>query len=437
MKRTTLLRKKTFSFLRTPYAILIGVTIGIIIGLTNKDISMFISPIGEIYLTILQLCVFPILISAVTVCIFRLLSTHDLSKYLSKMTLTFSFGFFIVAAIGVTITLLVSPGEIRNKTTEEGLGELMVYSSNVNEILQNSTYEEIYLDGSNNIDTSESMVNFFIQLVPENIFQALVEGNSIQVLIFSIILGLSLGFIGIQKAQTAVDFFDSIFEAFTKVVVGLMHLLPFALCALLAKNISTIGSDFLFAVAGLLIVIMGTSLVAIIIGFIIINLKTPHLTTMQTLKALREPLFIAFATTNSLATIPSALSSLTKEMKYDEEKVDLIIPIGITLARFGTILIFSIMGIYLAQVYGLELTLTQIAFIIFSSILAGAATAGAPGEIASASIAIVLTPLGLPVETAITVLLLTNPITDPVITTINVGGNILTTTFIAEKKDEE
>jgi proton glutamate symport protein len=432
-----LLKLKSFAFLHTPYAILIGASLGIIIGLLSKDISLMIAPIGDVYLAVLQLCVLPILISAVTVCIFKLLESHDISKYLVKMTWVFLIGFLLVSLIGLLITLFFSPGETKDATTEVGLGQLMVYSSNVNEMLQNSTYEEIYLNGNPNGENKEDIVGFFTQLIPQNIFKALAEGNSIQVLFFSIILGLSLGFVGSSKVKSAVDFFDSIFEAFTKVVVWLMYLLPFALCALLAKNTSTIGTDFLFAVFGLLVVIISTSFIVILIGLIILNYKTPHLSMLQTLKAIREPLFIAFATTNSLASIPSALNSLGKEMLYDEEKVDLIIPIGITLARFGSILIFAIMSVYMAQLYGLELSITQIVFIVMASILAGIATAGTPGEIASASIAIVLIPLGLPVETAITVLLLTNPITDPFITTINVGGNILATTFVANKKEEK
>ncbi|AFL68058.1 dicarboxylate/amino acid:cation symporter [Sulfurospirillum barnesii] len=434
MKNGVSLGKKIFLFLRTPYAIVIGTLFGIWIGIASKDISLLIAPVGEIYLTILQLCVFPILISAITVCVFKLLSTDDFSKYLSKMLVVFGFGFLMITTSGVLVTLLFTPGEIKN-TTEDGLGELMIHSSNTSVILQNSTYEEISLYGTGVADTSQDMVNFFIQLVPKNIFEALVEGNSIQVLIFSIILGLSLGVIGVQKAKTAVDFFDSIFEAFSKVVMGLMYLLPFALCSLLAKSISSTGSDFLFAVAGLLVMILGICLVGIIMGFMVINFRTSHLTTLQTLKALREPLLVALVTANGLATIPSILHSLTKEMRYDEEKVALIVPIGIILGRFGTMTVFSIMGIYLAQVYALELSFAQIAFVIFSSILAGIATAGTPAAITVISIAIVLTPLGLPVETAIAIMLLMNPIIDPLLTVLNVMSNMLATTLIAKNKE--
>jgi len=424
---------KSFSFLHTPWAILIGAFIGVLVGLYNKDFAELISPIGEIYLTLLQLCVLPILISAIVVCIVRLLGSHEISQYLSKMGLVFISGFFIVAIIGVATTMAVSPGNSNDLLAEEGLGKLILESSGSHDMLQNSAYEEVYLSSPETIKEQESLFAFFSNLVPNNIFQALVEGNNLQVLIFSILLGVALGFIKKEKAQGAVDFFDSMFEAFTKVVMALMYLLPFGLCSLLAKNTSMLGGDFLFAIFGLLGVIIGISTIAMIVGFVVLNLRTPHLSTFETLKAIREPIFIAFSTTNSLATIPSSLQALSKEMSYDEEKVALIIPIGITIARFGDILVFAIMTIYMAQLYGLELSYSQIAFVIFGSILAGIATAGAPGEIAVALIAIVLTPLGLPPEIAITILLLANSIIDPFLTTVNVAGNIVATSLVADK----
>lgn len=130
---------------------------------------------------------------------------------------------------------------------------------------------------------------------------------------------------------------------------------------------------------------------------------------------------------------------MAKNLNYKHSQVSLIVPIGITVARFGTIMAFAIMTLYMAQLYELHLSWIQISFILFGSILAGIATAGAPGEVAVSMISIVLAPLGLPVETAVTILLLTNPLTDPFLTTLNVQGNMTMISFISSKvnKDED
>ncbi len=431
------MNRQKLKFLHSPWAISLGALLGIAIGALNHDLAHTISPVGDIYLALLQLCVFPILVSAVSVCIFRLLSSDHLSAYLSKMSAVYFVGFIAVAAIGISITAIASPGSTNDPATKAALGKLILESSDSNAMLKNSAHEEIYLSHEKPVETSQNEMDIVTSLIPQNIFESLVEGNSIQVLTFSIILGLALGFLEVKKAESAVNFFDSIFDAFAKVVAGLMYLLPFGLCALLAKNISIMGSDFLFAVLELIIVVIGVCVTITIVGFIAIYLKNRHLSLLQTIHTLREPLFIAFATTNSLATIPSAIMSLSKELKLEEEKVTLIIPIGITVARFGSILLISIMALYMAQLYEIELSFSQYLFILVGSIMAGVATAGAPGEVAASLVAVVLTPLGLPAETAITILLLTNPLIDPFVTTINVQGNIVATNFIVDREKED
>lgn len=428
-----------FSLIRhfnTPWMIFLGAALGIFIGLYEKELASMIAPVGNIYLTLLQLCVLPILVSAVVVCIYRLLSSDQISEYLSRMGIVFAIGFLLMASVGTILTISASPGGDMDAKTKTALGQLLIESADTSTLLTNTAYEEVYLHSDDTREASRSMVDFILDIFPNNIFNSLVDANSIQVLLFSIILGIALGTMQLQKAEAAVNFFDSIFDAFTKIVNGLMYLLPFGLCALLAKQVSMIGSEFLFAVLGLLIVIIGASFTLIVVGLTIVYVRSGT-SFFKSVKAQKDPLFIAFATTNSLATIPSAIASLTKEMRFASAQVNLIIPIGITIARFGTILVFAIIALYMAQLYEIELGWSQIAFIVFGSILAGIATAGAPGEIAASMVAIVLAPLGLPVETAITILLLTNPLTDPFLTTLNVQGNIAATSFIANKQDSD
>lgn len=167
------------------------------------------------------------------------------------------------------ISTLTSPGENMDQAHKTALGKLLLENTDTNVLLANTSFEEVYLHSNNTYLEKDKFIDFIVNIFPSNIFSSLVEGNSLQVLFFSIILGLALGMLHTSKSEAAVDFFDSIYDAFSKVVTGLMYILPFGLMALIAKHVSHIGAEFLYAVIELMVVILGTSIIMILVGLII------------------------------------------------------------------------------------------------------------------------------------------------------------------------
>ncbi|MDF2981711.1 MAG: sodium:dicarboxylate symporter, partial [Devosia sp.] len=158
---------------------------------------------------------------------------------------------------------------------------------------------------------------------------------------------------------------------------------------------------------------------------------------LATLGAMRETVVVAFGTSSSYASIPSALRGLKEGLRLDRRVVDLALPLGITLNPPGSTFHFALATLFLANLYGLALDPSQMVFVLFGAMLAGVAATGAPGVAALSMISIILVPLGLPVEVAIILLVAIDPIVDPILTVVNVQGNAATTALLAGRPERE
>jgi hypothetical protein len=155
---------------------------------------------------------------------------------------------------------------------------------------------------------------------------------------------------------------------------------------------------------------------------------------VKALALLFEPVMLAFATRNSMATLPSAITCLDEKMSFDSTSVNLTLPLGMTLGRFGNIFYFAVAVFFVVQIYGTDLAAVQYVTIFIGVIFAGTATAGASGIVTLSVISIVLSPLNLPVEAVLVIFMAIDPIIDPFRTFLLVYGNICATTLIAGKR---
>jgi hypothetical protein len=135
-----------------------------------------------------------------------------------------------------------------------------------------------------------------------------------------------------------------------------------------------------------------------------------------------------------MATLPSAITCLDDKMSFDKTTVNLTLPLGMTLGRFGNVFYFAVAVFFVVQIYGMELAAAQYATIFLGVIFAGTATAGASGIVTLSVIGIVLSPLNLPIEAVLVIFMAIDPIIDPFRTLLLVYGNIGATTLIAGRR---
>ncbi|WP_197484032.1 dicarboxylate/amino acid:cation symporter [Halioglobus sp. HI00S01] len=393
----------SLDFLKSIWSMMLGAAVGIYIGLNRHDLVPYVEPIGTIYLAVLKMCILPILVSAISVAIGRLMNTPTQSNHLQRLLFVIGISLIFASTLGLLIGIVGQPGAGLDDESLSSLGAILRQ--------QGALDLELQLFQPYNPQENESLLKaFFFTLVPSNIFEALSTGANLKVLFFSILFGLAIGSLNKNASQTILDTLDATCAAFSKLVQWLMYLLPFGLCGLIAESLSHVGMNVLVAMMNFVPWALGGFLVLLAIGSIMLWLRTGSL--VKSVVALKEPIIIALGTANGLAAIPSAMTSM-KKLGYDPKTVDLLIPLSFTLCRIGPTVYFATAAMFIAQLYNVEMNIERLAIVVFASILAGMATAGSSGIVLLSMLALVLTPLQLPFDAVIVLFIVIDPIIAP------------------------
>jgi proton glutamate symport protein len=431
----------TARILKHPLVILVSVVIGVLIGLYNAPISelfgvrsfaQILSMPGQVYLFYLQMTVIPIIVTAIASSIGKLTRNKSSRGLIKRMCVVFLAGIAVTALIGMAVGILGRPGAGLGEDTRSLLTSLISSQSGggASEVL------EVTLSGAPDMEPAakSGLETFLTSLIPSNIFSALAFGSTMAVVFFSIVFGIAIGFINDQSADMLVKFLSAIFEIFQKLVSASLYLLPFGLICLMAGQIAQVGVQVFMAMSKFIILYCAGTVVLFVITTLIIWMRSGIANPFKVLALLFEPIMLAFATRNSMATLPSAITCLDDKMSFDKTTVNLTLPLGMTLGRFGNVFYFAVAVFFVVQIYGMELAAAQYATIFLGGLFAGTATAGASGIVTLSVISIVLSPLNLPVEAVLVIFMAIDPIIDPFRTFLLVYGNSATT-LIAGKRE--
>ena len=416
------LKVPAIGWLRSPWAILISVVLAIYVGTAHKEIAVLLAPLGSFYLGLLKMCVLPILLAAITTSIGRLMRSSDAALYIKRILIVFPLG--LVAASGLTVLIATIAGPGRNLSTKtlKSLGVLV----------NNSGIDlEMTLTGPLPEKTSQGMETFLINLVPDNIFNALSQGDTLKVLMFSIIVGVSLGLIRDRVTEPCFDILEAIYRTFNQLIDWLTIVLPIGLFSLLAYQLSQQGLDVMVSMINFVIAALITSFVIYVFSTLVVW-KQSNVSLLKVLAALREPSILALATSSSLACLPSSIAQLSDALNFNRQTVNLVTPLSITICRFGSVIYFALGSVFVMQLYDKPVGLDNILIVIVGSIFAGMATAGVTGILTLTMLGIVLEPLQLPLEAVLVLFIAIDPMMDPLRTLGIVHTGIAATSAIAD-----
>lgn len=417
-------RRVSIEWLRSPWAILISGGLGVLLGTTQPQVAVWIAPFGTLYLGLLKMCVLPILLAAITNSLGRLMQSHDARQYVQRIMVVFPLSLLGVSAIAAAIAALAGPG--RNLTTDtlQTLGVLVNQSGVDLEMALSGPLPEV---AGSDVGT---LVN---SMVPDNIFAALAEGQTLKVLLFAMIFGVSLGLINASTTAALFDTLDSFYQAFNKVIHGLTYLLPFGLCSLLAYQLSQVGIEVLLSMVDFVVVAIATFALIYVISTLVIWQRSGA-RLWPTLLALKDPTFLSLATSSSLACLPAAITSLSDHLKFNPQTTNLVTPLAITLCRFGSVVYFASATLFVVQLYQRDLGLAGLGIVIVGSILAGMATSGVTGILTLTMLGLVLDPLKLPLEAVLVLFIAIDPLMDPFRTLGIVHTGMAATALVASRE---
>lgn len=413
-----------WALLKNPWIIILSMLVGIMLGLFNKSLAFKLAPFGDAYLSFLSMCVIPIMASAIITSIGRLFSSRDAGAHLKRILVVFMLGLIVTGVISLSVALLGNPGQGLDQKTLHTLGRVL------NELEINMPAE------SQDVQTITSFSQFINMIIPSNIFNALFEGKSLQILFFSIVFGLTIGILPSNNKKLFLDITEIVFKAFEKAIFLAMYFLPFGLLCMLAGQVAMAGVDILLAMVKFVILIHVAGILILIFGLLVIFLVTKK-SLLIIFKGLREPLIIAFGTRNSYATMPSVFDTLRDNFQLPQNLINLVVPLSIVICRYSMVVTFIIGTVFMAQLYSMSLGINQVLLILGGSIIAAIAGAGAPSVVALSMVGIILAPMGLPTGVAIVLLLAVNAIIDPILTIINIHLTCVASIVIANGTGQE
>jgi Na+/H+-dicarboxylate symporter len=274
-----------------------------------------------------------------------------------------------------------------------------------------------------------SLKEVLINIFPSNPIQAMAEGNMLQIIVFSLLMGVAVSRSG-ESGKKVQQVFSSFNAVIMKMVVILMHLAPYGVFCMLTRLFANLGFP---AIADLSLYFLTVVLVLLLHGLGVYSLLLALLTRLSPLaffKNIRPAMLFAFSTSSSNATLPVTLNVAEKRLGVDNSVASFTLPLGATINMDGTAIMQGVATVFIAQAFNVDIGLTGYLMVILTATLASVGTAGVPG-VGMITLAMVLQQVGLPVE-GIALILGVDRLLDMIRTAVNVAGDSMVTTVIAK-----
>lgn len=380
-------------------------------------------PIGRVFLRLVLMVVLPLVFSAL---VLGVLGLGDLSRIGRVGGISLAYTLLLSGtsvAIGLGLVNLLRPGDGLSQEQREILKE--TYAGDAESKLQSAGHvkpiEQILLD-----------------LLPENPLQEMVgalDGSSpgngmLAVMFFALVFGISLAMIDPVRRDAMTTLIEALFDVSMTIIAFAMRLAPFCVACLIFSITARMGGEILLTLLWFVFtVLLGLSLQMFVVYSIALWVFARR-SPWQFFRDVREAIVTAFGTSSSNATLPTALRVAQDELKLPPEISRFVLTVGATANQNGTALYEGVVVLFLAQVFGVELSMMQQVTVILMSVLAGVGTAGVPGG-SIPLIVVVLKSVGVPPD-GIAIILGVDRLLDMCRTTLNVTGDLALATCVAE-----
>ncbi len=391
---------------------LIGVLFGLIMSQMSFGKSLivnYVKPFGTIFINSLKLIAIPLILASLIKGISDLKDISKLSMLGSRTIALYLITTVIAVSIGLTVVNIVKPGKSINNETRIDL--LKAYGDDI----------ESKRELADNQKETEPLKPL-IDLVPDNIFLSLTENkNMLQVIFFSIFFGIGLILLPKKKSKSVKKFIDSLNHVILKLIDIIMNLAPYGVFSLLASLVVEAPSLSLFKALGMYSITLLLGLVIMILFYSLIIKLYANQNLKSFFKGISPAQLLAFSTSSSAATLPVTLECVNKKLKVDKEISSFVLPIGATVNMDGTSIYQAVAAVFIAQAFGIDLSLTSQLGIILTATLASIGTAAVPSA-GIVMLVIVLSQAGIPEAGLALVFAIDRPL-DMCRTVVNVTGD--------------
>ncbi len=386
--------------------ILVSMVVGAAIGHDVPDVAVNLRVLSQVFLKMIKTIIAPLLFGTLVVGI----AGHSHLKQVGRMGWKSLVYFEIVTTIALFI----------------GLAAINISKAGVGIKLPAGAHEEIPKVAP------QSLTDIILHIFPENFAKSVVEGQVLQIVVFSIIFGIALALLNERQRKPMLSFAEGLSDVMFKFTNIIMYFAPIGVGAAIAYTVGHMGLGILVNLFHLLATLY-IALFVFLLGVLLPVALIVKVPIRKFINAIAEPVSIAFATTSSEAALPRAMEAMEK-LGVPRKIVAFVMPTGYSFNLDGTTLYLSLASIFVAQAAGIDLTLQQQLLMVFTLMLTSKGVAGVP----RASLVILLgtaSSFGLPVE-PIFIILGIDELMDMARTSVNVIGNCLATVVVAKWEGE-
>ena len=383
-----------------------GIVTGLLLGNSPEIANVYIKPFGTLFINMIKMLIVPLVFSSLVVGASSIGDIKTLGRIGAK-TLSY---YLLTTAFAVTIGLV--------------LAKVMVPGAGLS----------IPVIGDIASNDAPPLVETLLNIIPKNPLKGMVEGNMLQIITFSLFLGIGATSLPEETARPFIAFCESLAEIMYKITGFIMSMAPIGVFALITPVVASNGTAVLIP----LIKVIGAVYLGCLLQTLFVYASTIKIFTrvspMKFINGILPAGATAFSTSSSSGTLPVSIKCVKENLGVSDRIASFVLPLGATINMGGTSLYQGVCALFVAQVYGIDLTMAQIGTIIVTATLGAIGTAGVPGG-GLIMLSIVLSSVGLPLE-GLTLIAGIDRLLDMARTSVNVIGDIAAATVVAASEDE-
>lgn len=392
------------------WQIFIGLIIGVSFGLLFKDAVPYIAWLGDLFIQALKMIIVPLIITSIVSGVTNIGSGGNFGRLFTK-----TFSYYLI-----TSTFAIAAGLLFVNIIKPGVGA---------EINLEQSVEGFASEG-------QSFIQTLMDIIPSNIFDAMVSGNMLSIIFFAMLFGFFITKTKTIHRDSLTNFFNAGFDVMMKITMFIIKFTPIGVFALAAKLMASQDNPLgTFQSLGLYMatVVIALGFHAFLVLPMILKLIA-KVSPIKQFRALSGPLLTAFSTSSSNATLPYTLEAVEKNSGVSNKITSFTLPLGATINMDGTALYEGVAVMFIAQAYGIDLGIAQQLIIIITALLASIGAAAVPMA-GLVMMTIILSAVGLPLE-GIALILPVDRLLDMCRTTVNVWSDSCAAVVVAKSEGE-
>lgn len=386
--------------------ILIGLIVGVLAGIIFGPKVAVVKPLGDLFLRLIMMIVVPLVFASLVV---GAASTGDVKK-LGRIGGKTMIYYLSTTAFAVIIGLI--------------LGNLAGVGKGLNLDIGKAAFEA---------KKAPSIIETLLNIVPTNPVASMSGGNMLQIIVFALFLGIAITLVG-QKGKPALDFFESFAEVMYRITGMVMAFAPYGVFGLVAPIVGKYGADVLLPLIKVILVVYIGCILHAGITYSSLVYTFSRMSPLKFFKGFFPAMAVAFSTSSSSGTLPVTMRATEENLGVSKRISSFMLPLGATVNMDGTALYQGVCALFIAQIYGIDLSFVQQMQVVLAATLASIGTAGVPGA-GLIMMTMVLQAVGLPLE-GIALIAGIDRILDMIRTTVNVTGDAAGAVVVAATEGE-